>query len=284
MSKTVTISKNNISVTISAKSAEMTSIKKDGKEVLWQSDPNVWLRQAPTLFPICGALRDDKYIYGGKEYFIKKHGLILNTELEIESVQKDSAVFLYSSNEDTKKQYPFDFELRVTFKITDNTVNIAYEVSNLTDGEMYFSIGSHEGYSCPEGIEEYSIFFEKPENLETYITDGPLLSRNKVKIGEQVLELPLKYDYFDVDSLFFLDIKSRKVTLKNRNTERELSVIFEDADSLVIWTKPGAKYICIEPWSGTPDFVDSDYDFKNKKGIVKLRKGQKCVKEHKIVL
>ena len=32
-----------------------------------------------------------------------------------------------------------------------------------------------------------------------------------------------------------------------------------------IWTNKGAELISFEPWCGIQDFVDSDYDFVNKR-------------------
>ena len=59
-----------------------------------------------------------------------------------------------------------------------------------------------------------------------------------------------------------------------------ISVEFDGADYFLIWTKPGAKYLCLEPWSGIPDYVDSDYDITKKTGIIKAAKGETIIKKH----
>jgi hypothetical protein len=38
----------------------------------------------------------------------------------------------------------------------------------------------------------------------------------------------------------------------------------------------------MEPWCGCQDFVDSDYDLKNKKGIIKLSAKEEKTKTHSI--
>ncbi len=284
MSRNVTISNEELEVVINTYGAELKSMKKCGKEYLWGGDPEVWSGQAPILFPICGAFKDDKYIYEGKEYTIPKHGFARTSEFELESAEKEKAVFLLKSTEETYKNYPFEFELRITYLLNGNRLEVTFETTNKGENKMYFSIGSHEAYDCPEGIEEYSVIFEHEEEFESNILDGELLEYNKIKLEKTGTEFPLKYKYFAIDAQVFTNAKSRKVTLKNRKTGKCIDVAFPDADYLLLWTKPTGKYICIEPWSGVPDFVDSDYDITHKPGIVELESGKTNIKKHSITL
>lgn len=283
MAEQLILSNKTIKAAFSTKGAELLSVIKDGKEKIWIGAPDVWPAHAPLLFPICGGLKDDKYQYEGKEYTLLKHGYIRNLEFAVESHNDKEIVFLHSSNDETLEQYPFNYELRVIYTLEDTTLKIDYHVKNLDDTSMYYSIGSHEGYYCPEGIEEYSIIFEKDEILDSNILNGNLLEYETVNVGKNTCELPLKYEYFTVDALVFLNLKSRKVSLKNRKTGVEVGLVFEGHDSFVLWTKPDAKYICMEPWCGCHDFVDSKYDFKNKKGIIKLLGREEKTKTHKII-
>lgn len=279
MSKEIVIANEKIKCTISTMGAEIQSIIKDGKEIIWEGNPDVWSGRAPVLFPICGGLKDDKYIYEGKEYTLPKHGFGRKSEFEIEKHEKESVTFLLSSNEETSKCYPFDFELRITYTLSDAELKVDYNVTNTGENNMYFSIGSHEAYACPEGIEEYSVVFEEEETLNSSILNGNLLEYNTICVGENIRELPLKYEFFAVDALVFLDVKSRKVTLMH-NGKKVVDVAFDGADYLLLWTKPTGKYICIEPWCGVPDFEDSNYDITNKRGIVSVEPGKTVTKTH----
>ncbi|MBR5155979.1 MAG: aldose 1-epimerase family protein [Clostridia bacterium] len=282
MAEQLVISNKHISVTLSTKGAEMQSINKGGKEILWDGNPEVWACHAPVLFPICGGLKDDKFVFEGKEYILQKHGYGRFEEFELEYSDPEKAVFLLRSNEESLKHFPFEYELRIIYTLDESKVNVEYNVKNLSKGDMYFSIGSHEGYACPEGIEEYSIMFDECEDLDSSILNGNLLEYKTINVGKNTHELPLKYEYFAVDALVFLNLKSRKVALKNRATGDMVEVDFNGADYLLLWTKPGANYICIEPWSGVPDFVDSDCDITHKKGITKLSANDTYVKKHSI--
>ena len=283
MAEQLILSNNRINATFSTKGAELISVLKDGKEKIWIGDPAVWGCHAPLLFPICGGLRDDKYVYNGKDYTLQKHDYARFVEFEVESHSDNSIVFLHKFNKETLKNFPFEYELRVIYTLNGSEIKVGYNVKNLADSDMYFSIGGHEGYYCPEGIEEYSVIFDKPEILDSSILNGNLLEYNTINVGENTCELPLKYEFFAVDALVFLNLKSRKVSLKNRKTGEEVGLEFEGHDFFLLWTKPGAKYICLEPWCGCQDFVDSDYDFKNKKGIIKLSGREEKTKTHKII-
>ncbi len=284
MAEQVTIKNKNISVTIAARGAELQNITKNGVEYLWEGDPAVWASRAPILFPICGGLKDDTFILDGEKYSIKKHGYVRYETFEVESVEPERVVFLLRSDEKSMAQFPFVYEFRVIYTLTENGVDIEYAVKNKSEKEMYFSVGAHEGFACPEGIEEYSIIFEKEEELDSTILDGNYLTYETVNVGKNTVELPLKTEYFLKDALVFLNLRSRRATLLHRASGRKLTVDFEGFDTFLLWTFPNAKYICLEPWCGMPDFVDSDMDITHKKGIIALSAGSETVKKHSIIL
>jgi len=281
----IELKNNNLTVNISTLGAELKSIKNNnGKEFLWQGDKNIWPGQAPVLFPITGGLKDDKYILNGNEYTMQKHGYARFCEFELEKQSKEAATFLLCSNDESLKSYPYSYELRITYTLVKNTVEVKYSVRNVSDETMYFSIGAHEGYSCPEGIEEYSIIFDENEILNSYILEGNLLSHNSINILDNAKELPLDYKYFAVDALVFKDIKSRSVTLKHNKSNKEIKIEFDGFNFFLLWTKPRAGYICIEPWCGIQDPIDSLYDITKKEGIEKLEMGVEFQRVHKITV
>jgi len=76
---------------------------------------------------------------------------------------------------------------------------------------------------------------------------------------------------FDNDALVFKNLNSKKVSLKSKKSKQVLTVRFDDFPYLGIWAKPNARFVCIEPWLGIADSVDSDRDFEHKEGLVKLQ-------------
>ncbi len=280
----VTLKNEILTAQISEIGAEIKSLKKDGYENMWQGDPQIWGYTAPVLFPICGALRDGKYILDGKEYFIEKHGFARRKTFEVESVTESKAVFLLKEDDETLKNFPFKFELRVVYTLKKNVLKVEYKVKNNTDDIMYFSVGSHEGFATPEGVEDYDIIFPKKENLESVLCNGPLMQNNKMLIAKNTNVLPIYDKYFMLDTLIFGDLNSKSAILKNRKTERAIKIDFPDSDHFLIWHIPSAPYICLEPWSGLSDSESSDYDIRKRKGIISLQSGKEYKNTHAITI
>ena len=271
----VTLKNEFLYVKISTLGAELKSIKKNNNEYLWSGDKDIWRFQAPVLFPICGTLLNDKFTHLGKEYEMKSHGYARFKEFDVECIEENKVVFLHSSDDESKKCYPFDYELRVSYQLQDASINVEYSVKNSGDNDMYFSVGGHEGYLCPEGIEDYTLCFDESENLDSVLLDGSFLSRTTKNFGQNTKELALKSEYFDLDTLIFLNLKSKSVTLKNN--ARQIRVDYNNFDNLLIWTVEGKeqKFVCIEPWCGIPDYVDrTDNEIYKKDGIIKLGKNK----------
>lgn len=279
-----TIIKNEfLTVTIKSKGAEITSVKNtNGVEFMWEADPNVWGFSAPILFPICGGLREDKFFYKGKEYTLAKHGYARVKEFELESCSETDAVYLLRSDEESKKCYPFDYEFRAKFSLNKNSLAVTYEVTNLTDGEMYTSFGGHEAYACPGGIDGYTVTFDEVENLDAACLEGNHFNYETRSIGENTNTIALKDDYFKTDALAFLTLKSRGVVLSANDGSRKIRVEYPEHPYVLLWTTYKAPYLCIEPWLGMPDRVDANQQITDKEGIIKIEKGDKCVRTHTI--
>lgn len=277
----IVIKNDCLKVEISPIGAEIKSVKDNkNNEFIWQSDPSVWDGCAPILFPICGGLKDDKYVLDGKEYYLPKHGFARKSVFSVKELKDDAVTFSLCDTPDTLKVYPFSFELEVYFELSENKLNAQYRVINKSDKTMYYSIGAHEGYACPEGIEEYDVIFPKEVDLDAYELKGVLLSTETTPIAKNCKVFPLKKEYFEIDALVFKDLGIESVILKHRNSNKQITVEFPDHKYFLIWQKCGAKYICIEPWRGFPDYETSDYDFVNKDGIMTVDAGKTDVSVH----
>lgn len=278
----ITIKNDYLTAKINEVGAELKSLVCNDIQYIWTGDERFWAGSAPLLFPICSGLKDDEYYLDGKKYTLQKHGYARFCKFEVENQVEDSVTFLLCSNEESLKQFPFHYELRVTYTLENKTLKVKYDVKNLSDDTMYFSIGAHEGYYCPEGIEEYDVILPEAETLDSTVLEGNVLGNNKVRIIENSDRIALKYDYFAVDALVFKDMKARSAVLKNRNNSKAVKVTFEGCDYFLLWTKPDAPYICLEPWCGISDNKDTDKNFKTKEGIRQIAAGGNFVNEHSI--
>ncbi len=280
----VILKNENVTVKIDELGAELRSMAKNGVEYIWNGDPNVWDGTAPIMFPICGGLKEDKFSYEGKEYTLTKHGFAKYKTFSVEEKSETKATFLHISDEETLKAYPFLYEFRVVFELKGDALDITYKVNNKTDGKMYFSIGSHEAYATPEGIEDYDIIFPEKETLQALTLAGNFVGEPNFLVCKDTDVLPLYDKYFLIDALVFDCLKSRKTTLRNRKTGRSISVSFPNAEFYLLWHKHGGGYICMEPWEGIPDSLWEDGDITKKRGIRELDKGAEYSTTHTIAI
>ena len=280
---------NLLHVEINERGAELSSIfsKNTKTEYLWQGNPAIWGQRAPVLFPIVGRLKDGKYSYSGKTYEMPPHGFVSSAPFATTGVTDNSIVFTYEDTKETRAMYPFSFTLRVIFTLKWNVLETIYQVINKTNGPMYFSCGSHEGYRCPwidgENFNDYYLEFDHDNTYSSLtVSENGLMTEPNYPVLENEKRLNLDYGLFDKDSLVFADIPSGKVILGSAKNQSKIEISYDDAPNLVLWTQKDAPYICIEPWHGLPDYEDSDGELTNKKGIITLEKGGVYSRIHQI--
>ncbi len=244
-------------------------LKENEKEYIWQGNPDIWYGQAPVLFPVIGQLINDKFRYNGKEYTMPKHGLARKLLFNVKECEGAKAVFSLESDENTLINYPFEFEYLVSFELKGKALVNTMTVINKTKGEMYFSVGAHPAFNCMVGD---IIEFEKTETLATERIDKEnLIIPEKFPLIENSKEIKITKEIFEPDALILSDIQSEKLTIKGEN---EVEFTFGKCPFLGIWAKPGAPYVCIEPWYGVNDGREVKSDISEKRGIQHLGEGE----------
>lgn len=89
--------------------------------------------------------------------------------------------------------------------------------------------------------------------------------------------LPLTYELFANDAIFFTDLHSKKVVLKNPVTGCGVEVSFPDFATVAFWTAAATKapFLCVEPWNGSAIRSDEDDNFLNRHYLQKVESGKK---------
>ena len=259
--------------------AELTSIQRDGKEILFQgakvldNNGNIyWGRQAPILFPIVGQLKNSKTQIEGKIYEMSQHGFARDMEFEEISKTENKHHYMLKYNEETQKRYPYKFELHVIYEVNDNTLTVRYQVKNIDNKIIYFGLGGHPAFNCDYSNGEYEIAFtEQEDEIEFLKLKDGLIDTERAPNILQDNKIRLKGDTFDNDAVIMKNIKSNKVILQNYKTNQKiLEFDFPDFPYLALWSKKGAPFVCIEPWQNTSDRIDSTQIYKQKENIIEL--------------
>lgn len=258
--------------------AELCSIinKQNNLEYIWQADPEIWGSHAPNLFPVIGGLKEGKYNFEGADYEMPRHGFIRhNQKIRLKEKSKHQLVFELVYSEETLKIYPFKFDFRIAFTLNGKSVEISHLIINLDSKPMYFSLGGHPAFNIQlfngEKISDYYLNFHNKMTLDTYLlNEEGLVSSKTNNVLTNDSKLGLTKHLFDNDALIFKNIKSKKVDLVSEKNGKILTMEYLDFKNLGVWAKPGAPYVCIEPWLGIADIEDTDQNLKNKEGIRRL--------------
>ncbi len=280
----VTLKNEAMTVTIKEKGAEMTSVlAANGTEYLWHGDPAFWGKHAPVLFPICSGLINGEYHYEGKTYALPKHGYAWEKLFTLESATDTEATFLLCDDEESRKCFPFAYELRITYRLNGNTIEVDYDVTNPADKPLYMSIGAHEAYACPEGVGEYEIVFPQAETL--YASRNISTTDDKQLVLDNSKVFDLNEELFANDSLNFRGgSKSDSLILRNKKTGRGVEVKYEGFENLLLWQPYKAPFLCVEPWCGFPDVKGHDGDITKKYSIHCVEAGETFHRVHTITL
>ncbi len=243
-------------------------------EHLWQGDPAIWSGQSPLLFPIVGKLRDDTYVLDDKPYHMPKHGFAKKAEFALESAKDGEMTFLLTDSPETHGGFPYQFALRVVYRLTDNGFVMTYRVTNPGDKTMYFSIGAHPAFRIALGDK---VVMDREETLGAYKLGADFLRAKTLQpVFDHSRELVITEELFKEDALIFDGMVSRGATVM-RADGHHVHVDFGGAPTLGIWAKPGAPYVCIEPWYGIDDSCDAGRDIKKKYRILALGAGETFV-------
>lgn len=292
MMKQHTIRNNNFQFSVNEVGAELCSFKslKTEKEYIWKADPDVWGSHAPNLFPIIGCLKEDVFLYKGKEYACPKHGFIRrNGNITLLEKTENSLTFGLKYDAETLEVYPFKFEFQIKYTLDENKLEVAHKIINHGDEEMLFSLGGHPGFTCPlnedEVYSDYYLEFEKSETAETWrVLENGLIGAKTSPVFDTPTTINLHPLLFKNDALVFKNLNSSKVSLKSKKSNQVLSLEFEDFPYLGIWAKPNASYVCIEPWLGVADSFDSNRDFESKEAIIGLEAKKDFIATYSIII
>lgn len=271
--------------------AELISYKLDGIEKIHQGQDCIdengrvyWKRHFPVLFPIVGKLKQNKTIINGRTYEMGQHGFARDMEFEPVTKLDNFHSYVLKSNPSTFVKYPFDFSLYVTYRTDENKLTTMYKVVNEGDNNMTFGIGGHPAFKIDQRdlySDEYYLEFEEDENKIhfLYLVDGLIGTEYARNIMQDLRKIPINQDSFKNDAIIMKGLTSHRVSLKKKTGNKTLLTMdFEGFPYLAVWSKPGAPFICLEPWYTTADAIKSTGVFTQKTDMLTLapRKELEC--------
>lgn len=275
----IEIASDRLTAAINPFGAELSSLRDGkGRELMTDADPAFWAGRAPLLFPIVGRLADDKYRVDGNEYPLPQHGFARRQTFDLVEQAPDRAVFRLTDNEATRAVYPFAFALDAAFALAGATLAMDITVTNTGDRDMPASFGFHPAFAWPlpygRARADHRIVFEKPEPAElSAIVVGGWIAAETWPSPIDGRELKLADALFERDALVWDSLESQSLRYDGGEGPG-LEIGFVGMPRLGIWTKPGARYVCIEPWHGIADPIGFTGEIWDKPGILRFAPGE----------
>jgi len=284
------IKNDKLTVTVSKHGAELQSIKDaNGKEYLWQADPKFWDRHSPLLFPIVCGLWEDKYRVNGKEYKLGRHGFARDTDFKLIAQGDNQLVYCLNDSTETLKDYPYHFNLAVSYKITENTIKVVWHVENTDNKEIYFQIGGHPAFNVPDLKQGEplagTLKFNEEEPSRLYGNVGGCITPGYHKVKTEDGLYKFTQDDFKDDAVIFDHSQLKKISIINKEGKPEVTLDIK-TPAVGIWSPYGkdAHFVCIEPWYGIHDWAEYDGEFKDKYLMNKLLPGCSFMSEYTITI
>ena len=288
----VELRNEQISIIVSEKGAELQSIKStNGKEYLWQADPKYWNRHSPILFPIVCSVNNETYRVDGKEYHLPRHGFARDMEFKLIGKSERKVTFALESNQDTKKVYPYDFTLSVSYTLEDNKIGVIWHVLNTDKQEIHFQIGGHPAFNIPDmkaGDNQFGcIRLDNKEPMDALHSygDGSHEMDEVPFIEAENGIMEFSNNTWRNDSIKIHKSQLHRAELLNKAGEAEVTVEFR-TPVIAFWSPYGkeAPFVCIEPWYGIGDPQSFKGEFKDKPLMNHLLPGASFMSKYDIII
>ena len=286
------IGTSEIEVLTKLDGASLCSLKKDGVEYLWQGDEEHWAGQAPVCFPIVGVLPDGEAYAFGKKCTMKRHGIARISPFEVIEKSGERVAFCQRSSEETRKAFPFDYELVIAYSVEGSTVICEYTVLNTGKEKLPFVIGGHPAFNCPlsegESFEYYKVVFDKRMTKAVLRPDhitGLVDPEKRYPALDNSDTIELVHELFEEnDAMVFDGVESKSATLIGPSG-KGVKLEYGDFDNLLIWSAcNSADFVALEPWCGISHCLDEDKTFENKRGMTILEPGESKTFKYMITL
>lgn len=220
-----------------------------GKDILYLDEQMLPLSPllaggCPVLFPFPSKTAEDHYRLNGRDYSMPFHGLVKYGTFAAGQISEESASIYTTGSEVTKKEnYPFDFKLTLTYKIeNESTLLMQTCVENLSDTDLPHYFGWHPYFSA--SVRED---FKLAMDFENYID----YSDGQCHLAPAMPSFNSRTDYL------FNGKKGSSMAINNTaDGYRVLMTMDEPFKAIIVCTRFD-NCICVEPWMGLPDSINS---------------------------
>jgi galactose mutarotase-like enzyme len=233
-----------------------------------------WTGKAPFLWPATGrnfpgnvkpneAAVGSSYDYQGKRYPMPIHGFVRDMVWKEESRLLDDRgarlTLALRDSDETRRMYPFGFELKVTYVVNAGGLSIHYAIGAAASNQeqMMFSAGNHITFNTPliQGSDPLAMRFTSPSSVEFLKREGGVPTGEtrprSFGAGERLGNIEKKAavslgGYKQVATMTLADPAGLSLHMAHEADSYP-------ADPLIrfnVWGDPADGYFSPEPWVG----------------------------------
>jgi galactose mutarotase-like enzyme len=224
----------------------------------WQIDNHELAGGLSFLFPICGNLErmgvEGNYLHDGNIYHLPTHGFSWNMPWKVINAASDTVILELTDTKDTLVMYPFSFKIQLIYKISDAKLTCEQVYTNIGTEPMVYYAGFQPYFLTPahdEGKEQVILNF-RPKRLFRYndqFTD--LIGEKKpFEVPISIADHSMNEQLAEVDENSIVHLKYPN----GFNLYMKTCELFRYQQKSTVPQKP---FICIEPWMGFPNALNT---------------------------
>ena len=255
MSEDIALSAGSTRITIAPLGAELRSLEAGGAQWLWHGDPAFWSGRSPALFPVIGRSPGNVIDIGGVSFPMLQHGFARTSVFDVVEAMETNARLRLADSPESRSHYPLGFELEFAYALAENTVSIVANVRNTGSVPLPFQFGFHPAFVYPlpgaQGLvhrvlpaHEVSTTYHRINNSDGLVETAPVYTSSATGEVEIVPAM------FDTGALVAPTGVGEAVRYAAGDAAIDLEL--SGLPVFALWSKPGAPFLCLEPWSGMP--------------------------------
>jgi len=213
-----------------------------------------------------------------------------DTEFTLVKQAENRLVYALTESEDTLKQYPFKFNLAVSYRLDGNKIHVIWHVENTDNKEIHFQIGGHPAFNVPDLTAGAPLIgtlrFDNKGAIERiYGNVGGCIMPERFPLNAQDGLWEFTEESFKDDAVIIDRGQVHEIALLNKDMKPVVTLNFK-APAVGLWSPFGknAPFVCIEPWYGIHDYAEYKGEFKDKYLMNHLLPGASFMAEYTITV
>jgi galactose mutarotase-like enzyme len=212
----------------------------------------------PLLFPIASSLdllgQAGAYQHKGKTYQMAQHGFARHLPWKIEEETKAEVVLSLYSCAFTRMMFPWDFVLRVTYRLEPRALVMKAALENKSDEKMPFHFGFHPYFQLDGPQSHYLLRTPESASVTLVAAKSPPVKPQSREVALTSALAQTRLHEGVAPGVFVLEHRQNGPLVEVESVSSEFS-------TWAIWSPAlEAPYVCIEPWTSPPNALNTGRD------------------------